>query len=99
MDSKGKKIGILIVLCTLLVVMAAVVVVNYKRFMGGDSKAANEKGAMSASGQMIEPDGRVHGVDLSAFLKDSSFLTLRHQIIPARLHMMRLMKMGNLCAI
>ena len=73
MDSKGKKIGILIVLCTLLVVMAAVVVVNYKRFMGGDSKAANEKGAMSASGQMIEPDGRVHGVDLSAFLKDSSF--------------------------
>ena len=40
MDSKGKKIGILIVLCTLLVVMAAVVVVNYKRFMGGDSKAA-----------------------------------------------------------
>ena len=33
MDSKGKKIGILFVLCALLVVMAAVVMANYNRFL------------------------------------------------------------------
>lgn len=37
MDSKGKKIGILLVLCTLLLVMAAVVLVNYNKLVGNSS--------------------------------------------------------------
>ena len=41
MDSKGKKIGILLVLCAVLVVMAAVVVVNFNAFMGKGKPAAN----------------------------------------------------------
>lgn len=73
MDSKGKKIGILIVLCALLVIMATVAAVNYNRLMGNNKKAAVESDTDSASGQLIEEDGRVHGADLSAFMKDSSF--------------------------
>lgn len=73
MDSKGKKIGILIVLCALLVIMATVAAVNYNRLMGNNKKAAVESDTDSASGQLIEEDGKVHGADLSAFMKDSSF--------------------------
>ncbi|MDE7476926.1 MAG: glycoside hydrolase family 25 protein [Lachnospiraceae bacterium] len=73
MDSKGKKIGILFVLCTLLVVMAAVVFVNYNRLMGKSSNPAVGSNTDSASNQIIEADGKVHGADLSAFLKDSDF--------------------------
>ena len=73
MDSKGKKIAILLVLCSLVVIMAAVAAVNFNRLMGNGSKASNDHGTMAASGQTIEEDGRVHGADLSAFLKDSDF--------------------------
>lgn len=73
MDSKGKKIAILLVLCSLVVIMAAVAAVNFNRLMGNGSKASNDNGTMAASGQTIEEDGRVHGADLSAFLKDSDF--------------------------
>ena len=73
MDSKGKKIGILFVLCALLVVMAAVVMANYNRFLGKDTRAVSGSGTDSVSSQIIEADGKVHGADLSAFLKDSEF--------------------------
>lgn len=73
MDSRGKKIAILLVLCSLVVIMAAVAAVNFNRLMGNGSKASNDHGTMAASGQTIEEDGRVHGADLSAFLKDSDF--------------------------
>ena len=73
MDSKGKKIGILFVLCALLVVMAAVVMANYNRFLGKDTRAVSGSGTDSVSSQIIEADGKVHGADLSAFMKDSEF--------------------------
>lgn len=73
MDSKGKKIGILFVLCFLLIVMAAVVFVNYNRLMGKSSAPAVNSSTDSASHQVIEADGKVHGADLSAFMKDSDF--------------------------
>lgn len=73
MDSKGKKIGILFVLCALLVVMAAVVMANYNRFLGKDTRAVSGSGTDSVSSQIIEADGKVHGTDLSAFMKDSEF--------------------------
>lgn len=73
MDSKGKKIGVLFVLCALLVVMAAVFLVNYNRLMGKDARSAVSNHADSASNQIIEADGKVHGADLSAFMKDSDF--------------------------
>ncbi|MDE6919842.1 MAG: glycoside hydrolase family 25 protein [Lachnospiraceae bacterium] len=73
MDSKGKKFGILFVLCALLAVMAAVVMANYNRFLGKDTSAVSGSAADSVSGQIIEADGKVHGADLSAFMKDSEF--------------------------
>lgn len=73
MDSKGKKIGILLVLCSLLVVMAAVAAANYNHLMGKGKKTSGEQDTVSASDQIIDPDGKVHGADLSAFMKDSSF--------------------------
>lgn len=73
MDSKGKKIGILFVLCSLLVVLAAVVLVNYNKLMGKGSDPAAGSSADSGSHEVIEADGKVHGADLSAFMRDSDF--------------------------
>lgn len=73
MDSKGKKIGILFVLCSLLVVLAAVVLANYNKLMGKGSGSAAGSSADSGSREIIEADGRVHGADLSAFMRDSDF--------------------------
>lgn len=73
MDSKGKKIGILFVLCVILAVMAGVVFVNYNRLMGKDSSTFAGSSTDSVFNQIIEADGKVHGADLSAFMKDSEF--------------------------
>lgn len=73
MDSKGKKFGILFVLCALLAVMAAVVMANYNRFLGKDTSTVSGSATDSVSSQIIEADGKVHGADLSAFMKDSEF--------------------------
>lgn len=73
MDSKGKKIGILFVLCSLLAVMAAVVMVNYNRLVGKSSNSAASSNADSDPHPVIEADGKVHGADLSAFMRDSDF--------------------------
>lgn len=73
MDSKGKKIGILFVLCSLLVVLAAVVLANYNKLMGKGSGPAAGSSADSGSHEIIEADGKVHGADLSAFMRDSDF--------------------------
>lgn len=73
MDSKGKKIGILFVLCALLAVMTAVVLANYNKLMGKGSNPTAGSSTDSVSHQIIEADGKVHGADLSAFMKDSDF--------------------------
>ena len=73
MGSKGKKIGILLILCSLLVVMAAVVLMNYNKLMDKGSNPAASNNTDSVSHQIIEADGKVHGADLSAFMKDSDF--------------------------
>ncbi len=73
MDSKGKKIGILFVLCSLLIVMAVVVFANYNKLMGHNTNTTADGGADSALNQVIEADGKVHGADLSAFMRDSDF--------------------------
>jgi len=73
MDSKGKRFGILFVLCALLAVMAAVVFVNYNQLMGKDAGSAADSSTSSVSNQIIEADGKVRGADLSAFMKDSEF--------------------------
>lgn len=72
MDSKGKKIAILVVLCSLAAVMAAVAALNYRRLMGKNDRK-DEGGTASFADRMIEEDGKVHGADLSAFLNDSEF--------------------------
>lgn len=73
MDSKGKRAAVLIVLCSLLAVMAGVAAVNYNRLMGNGKKEPDVQDTADVSGQVIEPDGKVHGADLSAFLRDNDF--------------------------
>ena len=74
MDSKGKKIGILFVLCTLLAVVAVVLFAGYNRLMGKETGKAATDSTDSMSKQIIEADGKVHGADLSAFMKDLSLI-------------------------
>ena len=50
-----------------------VVMANYNRFLGKDTRAVSGSGTDSVSSQIIEADGKVHGADLSAFMKDSEF--------------------------
>ncbi|MBO5143973.1 MAG: glycoside hydrolase family 25 protein [Lachnospiraceae bacterium] len=73
MDSKGKRAAVLIVLCSLLAVMAGVAAVNYNRLMGNGKKEPDVQDTADVSSQVIEPDGKVHGADLSAFLRDNDF--------------------------
>ncbi|MDE6365452.1 MAG: hypothetical protein K2L86_14515, partial [Lachnospiraceae bacterium] len=73
MDSKGKKIGILFVLCALLAVMAVVLFAGYNRLMGKETDKAVAGNADGMPKQIIEADGKVHGADLSGFMKDSAF--------------------------
>ena len=100
MDSKGKKIGILFVLCTLLAVMAAVLFAGYSRLMGKETGAA-ASGTDSVPRQIIEADGKVHGADLSAFMitRTARFLMHRHRTARVRIHMMRSMRTGSRCAV
>lgn len=72
MDSKGKRIAILLVLCSMVAVMAAVVAVNYRTFMGQNGKK-KDSGMADATSPRIEDDGKVSGADLSAFLRDDDF--------------------------
>jgi GH25 family lysozyme M1 (1,4-beta-N-acetylmuramidase) len=72
MDSKAKKIGILLALCAALIVMAAAVVISFNHFMGNDKEKVSVEVTDEADGY-IEPDGKVHGADLSAFLQDGDF--------------------------
>lgn len=73
MDSKGKKFGILMLLCVLLVLMAVMAVAGFNHMTGNDKKMTDAKQAAEVTGATVEADGKVHGADLSAFLKDSSF--------------------------
>lgn len=73
MDSKGKRIGILLVLSVVMLIMAALVVVNFNRLMGGTPQEEQDKDAQTYAGRTIEADGRVRGADLSAFLRDEDF--------------------------
>ncbi|MCM1182343.1 MAG: glycoside hydrolase family 25 protein [Roseburia sp.] len=73
MDSKGKRIGILLVLLAVMLVMAALVVVNFSRLKGRPRQPVQEQNTQDYTGRTIEADGRVRGADLSAFLRDEEF--------------------------
>lgn len=75
MDSKGRKIGILIALSTILLVTTVVMIVNYKRLLESTSskKAETSVSDNQNLNQTVEEDGKVVGADLSAFLKDDEF--------------------------
>lgn len=73
MDSKAKRAGILIALCSMAVVMAVVAGVNYKRLVDGGSPQKEEEQTAADTGGGIAEDGRVIGADLSAFLRDEDF--------------------------
>lgn len=73
MDSKGKRISILLVLSVVMLIMAALVVVNFSRLMDDTPQDGQDKDAQTYAGRTIEADGRVRGADLSAFLRDEDF--------------------------
>ena len=75
MDSKGKKIGILIALSTILLVTAVVMIVNYKSLLESTSSKSVQMSTSDEQNfnQSVEADGKVVGADLSAFLKDDEF--------------------------
>jgi GH25 family lysozyme M1 (1,4-beta-N-acetylmuramidase) len=70
MDSKFKKFGLFVVLIALVVLMGYAVVVNFNKLKSDNS--TNDE-ALDADKQYIEEDGKVHGADLSAFLRDDEF--------------------------
>ncbi len=72
MDSRAKKTALLIVLCSAIVIMAAVAAVNINELPDRSAKNSDAQQTASVS-QVIEEDGRVSGADLSAFLRDSDF--------------------------
>lgn len=72
MDSRAKKTALLIVICSAIVIMAAVAAVNINELPDRSAKNSDAQQTASVS-QVIEEDGRVSGADLSAFLRDSDF--------------------------
>jgi len=92
MDSKAKRIALLLVLCAMVVIMAAVVAVNFKQLVGKENK--KEYDAADASGQEIEEDGKVSGADLSAFLRDDDFFD-KDVVQPVTVEETRVDKEGN----
>ena len=71
MDSKGKKLGILIVLCVVLIVMMAIMLANFNQLIAKDKKG--EDVVAEYAQKKIESDGKIEGADLSAFLRDDEF--------------------------
>lgn len=70
MDSRAKRTAVLVSLCAMSVIMAAVAAVNFNRL--ADS-GKNKDEATDAPKWGIEEDGKVTGADLSAFLRDEEF--------------------------
>ncbi len=74
MDSRGKRLGILIVLLSMSAVAGVVAAVNFNYFFAGKNQNTTDtQETVSTSGIVTEADGKVHGANLSAFLKDSEF--------------------------
>lgn len=78
MDSRAKRIAILIVLCAMVTVMASVAAVNFNKLTDNGSKNENDS-AVGAMELKTEEDGRVIGADLSAFLRDEAFFDVALQ--------------------
>ena len=75
MDSKGRKIGVLIALSSIMLAPAAVMLVNYNQLVGNKSSKKSDE-TVSADNDFqyeVETDGKIKGADLSAFLKDEKF--------------------------
>lgn len=70
MDSKIKRITVLITLCAMLAIAATVVVFNFERFREGSEET--QETYIEDTG-MLEEDGRVKDADLSAFMQDETF--------------------------
>ena len=71
MDSKIKRLTILAMLGSMVLVAAVIVVFNYERFVSTGSTAKQEQ--TTENEEALEEDGMVKGADLSAFLQDETF--------------------------
>lgn len=87
MDSKIKRLTILAMLGSMVLVAAVIVVFNYERFVSTGSTAKQEQTTETEGA--LEEDGMVKGADLSAFLQDETFLIMK------KIHMRKQWKMEH----
>ncbi|MBE5875501.1 MAG: hypothetical protein E7290_01285 [Lachnospiraceae bacterium] len=79
MDSKTKRITILLLSLVILLVVGAIVLVNYQELIG--KKGVNgEENAPVYQNMEQEADGKVKGADLSAFMQDNTFFDAEEKI-------------------
>ncbi|MBQ7943849.1 MAG: glycoside hydrolase family 25 protein [Lachnospiraceae bacterium] len=79
MDSKTKRLTALLLSLVILLVVGAIVLVNYQELIG--NKGVNgEESAVMFQNMETEADGKVKGADLSAFLKDDTFFDAEEKI-------------------
>lgn len=72
MDSRIKRLTVLVMLVVMLIVAAVIVCFNYERFVTAGSTSQQENDIQETE-DALEADGMVKGADLSAFLKDETF--------------------------
>lgn len=79
MDSKTKRLTVLLLSLVILLVVGAIVLVNYQELIGRKS-VNGEESAVMFQNMETEADGKVKGADLSAFLKDDTFFDAEEKI-------------------
>lgn len=72
MDSKTKRLTVLLLSVVILLVVGAIVLANYQETIG-NKRVNGEDSASVLQNVVQEADGKVKDADLSAFLKDSTF--------------------------
>ncbi len=85
MDSKTKRITILLLSLVILVVVGSIVLVNYQEITNyqeiiGKKGVNGEESALVYQNMEQEADGKVKGADLSAFMQDNTFFDVDEKI-------------------
>lgn len=79
MDSKTKRITVLLLSVVILLVIGSIILVNYKEISSNISVNGEDKTPVFQNVEQ-EADGKVKGADLSAFMKDNTFFDAEEKI-------------------
>ncbi len=80
MDSKTKRLTVLLLSVVILLVVGAIVLVNYQEIIGNKGVNGEDSVASAFQNMEVEADGKVKGADLSAFMKDNTFFDAEEKI-------------------